>query len=137
MTFANVLEFCRFWKNYPKICKITAQKAFWWLRFQSLQKIYFMIIVGFFQKNQLGIGLPGRKWAKNGLFWPKIDFYSECGVLIDDSNNFILSSTKTLSSLVVCVIWGDLDSSPSSGTWFLSPFKLNTYFKLFIYACIS
>ena len=25
-----------------------------------------MTKVGFFQKNQLGIGLPGRKWVKNG-----------------------------------------------------------------------
>ena len=30
-----------------------------------------MIKVGFFQKDQLGIGLPGRKWAEMGQ---KLDF---------------------------------------------------------------
>ena len=30
-----------------------------------------MIKVGFFQKDQLGVGLPGRKWAEMGQ---KLDF---------------------------------------------------------------
>ena len=60
-----------------------------------------MVKVAFFQKDQLGIGLPGRKWVKNGLFWPKIDFYSECGAIINHSNNFIPSCTEILGSPVV------------------------------------
>ena len=29
-----------------------------------------MVKVAFFHKNQLGIGLPGRKWAEMGQKWP-------------------------------------------------------------------
>ena len=36
----------------------------------DIKKIYYMIKVGFFQKNQLGIGLSGRKWAEMGQKWP-------------------------------------------------------------------
>ena len=36
-----------------------------------MQKKYFMTKEAFFQKNQLGIGLPGRKWPEMGQ---KLDF---------------------------------------------------------------
>ena len=63
-----------------------------------------MVKVAFFQKDQLGIVSldgNGRKWVKNGLFWPKIDFYSECGVIINHFNNFIPSCIEILGSPVV------------------------------------
>ena len=61
----------------------TAQKAYWWRCFQLLQKIHFMMKNGFFQKHQLGIGLPGRKWAEIGQ---KLNFralFSEIYVKIE------------------------------------------------------
>ena len=36
-----------------------------------------MIKVGFFQKEQLGIGLPGRKWAEIGQKWILEPLFSE------------------------------------------------------------
>ena len=41
-----------------------------------------MIKVGFFQKEQLGIGLPGRKWAEMGQ---KLDFRA----LFSEIQNYI------------------------------------------------
>ena len=53
-------------KNKSKACENTAKKAAWWLRYLTLWKIYLMVKDGFFQKNQLGIGLLGRKWPEIG-----------------------------------------------------------------------
>ena len=58
-------------KKNSKIHENTAKKAYGWRCFQLLQKIYFMMKNGFFQKIQLGIGLPVRKCAEIGQ---KLDF---------------------------------------------------------------
>ena len=42
-----------------------------------------MIKVGFFQKNQLGIGLPGRKWAEMGQKWDFRALFSEIYMKIE------------------------------------------------------
>jgi hypothetical protein len=42
-----------------------------------------MIKVGFFQKNQLGIGLPGRKWAEIGQKWDFRALFSEIYMKIE------------------------------------------------------
>ena len=88
----------------------------------------------------------GGKWVKNAVFCPKIDFYSEIGVILLHNTNFPHYFTKSLDSPVViaykskffwfCVTWGDVGSNPTSGTWFFFFVQIN-YFKLFMYACIS
>ena len=42
-----------------------------------------MIKVGFFQKDQLGIGLPGRKWAEIGQKWNFRALFSEICMKIE------------------------------------------------------
>ena len=42
-----------------------------------------MIKVGFFLKNQLGIGLPGRKWAEIGQKWDFRALFSEIYMKIE------------------------------------------------------
>ena len=42
-----------------------------------------MIKVGFFQKNQLGIGFPGRKWAEMGQKWDFRALFSEIYMKIE------------------------------------------------------
>ncbi len=42
-----------------------------------------MIKVGFFQKNQLSIDLPGRKWAEMGKKWDFRALFSESYMKIE------------------------------------------------------
>ena len=88
----------------------------------------------------------GGKWVKDGVFWPKIDFYSDFGVILVQTTNFTLFCTKSLDSSVViafmynfswlCRIWGDVGSNPGSGTWFFFFVQIN-FSMVFMYAYIS
>ena len=123
-----MLEFCRIWKKYSRICKTTAKKATWWLCYHLLPKTYFIIKVAFFRKNQLGIGVL---WGKPGEMvqnWILEPLCIEIWVIIICITNFTLPCTRSLDGRVViafrsnlpwfCEIWAVMGSIPPSGTWF-------------------
>ena len=90
----NVAGFCRIWKKNSKIHKNTAKKAYWWRCFQLLQKKCFMMKNGFFQINQLGIGLLVRKCAEIGQKWDFRALFSEIYMNIEDSSIFEHNQTS-------------------------------------------
>jgi hypothetical protein len=71
----------------------------------------------FFKKINLALVLCGALWrklVKNGVFWPKIDFYSENGVILLYNTNFTHSSIKSLDGVMVSTLnsrpadWGSI-----------------------------
>ena len=129
-----MLEFCRFWIRYSKICKTTARKASWWLCYHLLPRICFIVKVVFFLKNQLGIGVWWGKPGEMGQNWILEPLFSEIWVIMLDITNFSLTCTRSLDGRVViafrsnlpwfCEIWAVMGSIPPSGTWFFFSFKL-------------
>ena len=87
-----------------------------------------MVKVAFFSKKstclQVSIGGNRRKWVKNGVFWPKIDFYSENGVILNYITNFTPISIKSLDGVMVST----LNSHPADRVSILLIFS---YFFLF------
>ena len=94
MKYTNVAGFCRIWNFFSKIHENTAKKAYWWRCFQLLQKIYFMMKNGFFQKDQLGIGLLVRKCAEIVQKWEFRALFSEIYMKIEHFSIFELNYTS-------------------------------------------
>ena len=81
----------------------------------------------FFKRINLALVLCGALWrklVKNGVFWPKIDFYSENGVILIYITNFTHSSIKSLDGVMVST----LNSHPAD--WGSIPL-ISWYFFLF------
>ena len=62
-----------------------------------------MIKVGFFQKNQLGIGLPGRKWAEMGQKWDFRALFSEIYMKIEHFSSLEHNSSAPIAQLAECL----------------------------------
>ena len=109
MKYTNVAGFCRIWKKISKIHKNTAQKAYWWCCFQLLQKNHFMMKNGFFQKDQLGIGLLVRKCAEIGQKRDFRAFFSEIYMKIDlfsiFEHNYTSAPIAQLAERLTFFIW--------------------------------
>ena len=61
----------------------------------------------FFKKINLALVLCGALWwklVKNGVFWPKIDLYSENEVIFVYITNFTPTSIKSLDGVMVSTL---------------------------------
>jgi hypothetical protein len=82
----------------------------------------------FFKKINLALVLCGALWrklVKNGVFWPKIDFYSENGVIFIYITNFTHFNIKSLDGVMVST----LNSHPADQG---SIPLISSYFFLFL-----
>ena len=135
MKYTNVAGFCRIWKKKSKIHENTAKKAYWWCCFQLLQKIYFIMKNGFFQKDQLGIGLLVRKCAEIVQKWEFRALFSEIYMKIEYflifEGNYTSAPIAQLAECLTFFIWFWLDQVWPERVRVQFPLEEHDFFSLF------
>ena len=128
----NIAGFCRIWNFFSKIHENTAKKAYWWRCFQLLQKIYSMMKNGFFQKDQLGIGLLVRKCAEIGQKWEFRALFGEIYMKIEkfsiSEHHYTSSPIAQLAERLTFFIWFRPNQAWPEWAWVQVPLEEHDFF---------